>query len=949
MRIKLLLMLLTLIGASSAFADETNLLAGWDGGGYGQNMDKTPADTGWTCSADVKWNAVATGYTEDACYRDFATDWKKSADYNTRWFTHGGTKGVFAFPVALEANTTYKFSGEAANMNHDVTTVFGFNSQTDAQGKMVASKQFTAPTWSKGPTTVEFEFTCDSAGTYYFVWYTPSPNDRNQIANLSLQKEEVTYPRNVESIYFQNPDFENGIGGWTSTTGAQNNATATNRAAADAGVNASGAFSGKFYENWNASAFTGKMYQTATVPNGVYKVDLAAFVNTWYEENATDVEQYVFANHVKMPLTSNLNENHSTYVYVADGTLTVGVEQDTKLANWMGLDNLKVVQYDPQAVEAYNAYATSMEALLATEQYSKDYSNFNMNLKTIADDAVAALKTVTDAETAKEKATELETLLGQIETSKAAYANLYAAIAKYAASGYANSDPLKTELETAQALYDGCKADDQAVEAETSALETAYSKTKLNAQTYAPGDDVTSKISNPKFNNADETSMTTDGWTVTSDGAVFGASQNKKLLEAWHADYSVRQKLTGLKDGVYALTIQGFQRPGDGAAALYKGSYLTGNSATSAYVFAGDRQVAVANIFDVLASDNTQNGGWSDLGNGYYAPNDMNSAYTLMSADDNNYKNVVLCKVTDNQMTIGFKSTDNKTSGWSIFHDFTMTYLGEEPTLVSKYLDNLVSEAKDLSSLYPSMYGKTALTTAIANTEEAAAGTDVDDMLTSYYDLVSAMEAIRATSTVADSASFTGTLREGKDIYGNTVGLATFSSPRYAVSFAEGADATTKAFVATAVEDGKIICDRVYSAPANTGLLIMGDKDGQFEMNGVDSVDTLTKTNLFLPAQNAFGKLQEVSTESNYSLLDSGTFAPLTTSGKMGPNEAYLHADGVVADQLTLVLEDPTSGVKTVRTVTLNGGKYYNLNGMEMAKPTQRGVYIQNGKKYVVR
>ena len=68
----------------------------------------------------------------------------------------------------------------------------------------------------------------------------------------------------------------------------------------------------------------------------------------------------------------------------------------------------------------------------------------------------------------------------------------------------------------------------------------------------------------------------------------------------------------------------------------------------------------------------------------------------------------------------------------------------------------------------------------------------------------------------------------------------------------------------------------------------------------------------------------------------------------MQPNKAYLHVESTSAKQLTIVFEDETTGVKTVKTVTLDGGKYYNLNGVEIAKPSQRGVYIHNGKKLII-
>lgn len=48
-----------------------------------------------------------------------------------------------------------------------------------------------------------------------------------------------------------------------------------------------------------------------------------------------------------------------------------------------------------------------------------------------------------------------------------------------------------------------------------------------------------------------------------------------------------------------------------------------------------------------------------------------------------------------------------------------------------------------------------------------------------------------------------------------------------------------------------------------------------------------------------------------------------------------------------VVLGAPT-GISTISTSSLDGGKYYTLSGMRSNTPT-RGIYIQNGKKYMVK
>lgn len=97
-------------------------------------------------------------------------------------------------------------------------------------------------------------------------------------------------------------------------------------------------------------------------------------------------------------------------------------------------------------------------------------------------------------------------------------------------------------------------------------------------------------------------------------------------------------------------------------------------------------------------------------------------------------------------------------------------------------------------------------------------------------------------------------------------------------------------------------------------------------------------------------------------------------TGAFYNNSAYLPVDKVTADKMKLGVSnndfDPTSGKKKVpalffdfanadgttgidevvnTTVKNNDGKYYTLNGQQVEKPTVGGVYIHNGKKFVVR
>ena len=87
-------------------------------------------------------------------------------------------------------------------------------------------------------------------------------------------------PANPTQVMVDNPEFEYGKLGWTSTTGAQNQLIATNQ---------SGAITGNFFESWDANSYTGEIFQEQVVPNGTYRVTVAAFrnsaVNSSAEEN----------------------------------------------------------------------------------------------------------------------------------------------------------------------------------------------------------------------------------------------------------------------------------------------------------------------------------------------------------------------------------------------------------------------------------------------------------------------------------------------------------------------------------------------------------------------------------------------------------------------------------------------------------------------------------------
>lgn len=129
------------------------------------------------------------------------------------------------------------------------------------------------------------------------------------------------------TVYSQ--DFENNFIGWSSTTGAQNQ-TLKGGPSELSGT--------KAYENWNSSAFSGKIYHRQTLPNGKYKVSLDVRTSV----NDAPGKIYVFANGEKSTVNSTDIEGHELEVTVEDRLLEFGVGFDDNPTNWVGVDNAKV-------------------------------------------------------------------------------------------------------------------------------------------------------------------------------------------------------------------------------------------------------------------------------------------------------------------------------------------------------------------------------------------------------------------------------------------------------------------------------------------------------------------------------------------------------------------------------------------------------------------------------
>lgn len=193
-----------------------------------------------------------------------------------------------------------------------------------------------------------------------------------------------TAPNSNMSPLIVNNDFESGrLDGWTSTTGAQNNAIASNK---------SGDITGKFYENWNRDPYSGTMSQTITnLPNGKYTVKIAAF------RSGGTGNVYVFANDGQTLVETDNGVYYEATGTVLDGTLTFGLKSVDGGCNWMGLDNVSLTYMGVDL-------SALVEKLTAAREEATTLKNSESVMSSLCraalDDALTATENVAEEETA---------------------------------------------------------------------------------------------------------------------------------------------------------------------------------------------------------------------------------------------------------------------------------------------------------------------------------------------------------------------------------------------------------------------------------------------------------------------------------------------------------------------------------------------------------------------
>ena len=175
-----------------------------------------------------------------------------------------------------------------------------------------------------------------------------------------------------------------------------------------------------------------------------------------------------------------------------------------------------------------------------------------------------------------------------------------------------------------------------------------------------------------------------------------------------------------------------------------------------------------------------------------------------------------------------------------------------------------------------------------------------------------------------------------------TSGYGTIASA-YALDCANLPDGL-KAYQVTELTKETVTLEEVTEAvAAGTGLILKGTASETYAIPVAATGADISATNKLQAAVTA------TAVEANETyILQGGQFHKVTAASTIPAGKAYLrYADLSMARELTLTFGDATA-IKAIDNSQLTIDNYYNLKGQRVAAP-QKGLYIQNGKKVIVK
>lgn len=302
-------------------------------------------------------------------------------------------------------------------------------------------------------------------------------------------------------------------------------------------------------------------------------------------------------------------------------------------------------------------------------------------------------------------ATEINTLIGQIRTSQAAYVKLEALVESMFADSekFIENEDLSTlgeQIDKLAAEYDdGFKAgaysatEIEKMMADYKSLVSEGIKTALDAAVAAGGEhniDITMLFPDK---NLDYANSNVNGWANETGTSAF--LSRVQTAEVWNqAAFNVHQTLENLPAGVYEISMNGYYRTA--ANADNYPAWLNEEVNGKAYLYAGLNQVLMHNVAEYAVSED--DGHHSADVDGMRFSNSNDDAHYAFYEQNEAVNTVTTALVEAGDLTIGVKAVDLEDNAWVVWGAFTVTYKGTVGTedALNEQIKNLQADALTL-------------------------------------------------------------------------------------------------------------------------------------------------------------------------------------------------------------------------------------------------------------
>lgn len=418
-------------------------------------------------------------------------------------------------------------------------------------------------------------------------------------------------------------------------------------------------------------------------------------------------------------------------VEVTDGNLTIGVRKDKKASydgkesgsDWAVFDTFSLTYYGNTAAsfqKAYEAYMSAMNDIVTLTSYTTQYKDAYQNAVTAAAAAkqVGSLAEVLDAVAAATPEAVVnagETLFENMRL----WMSWEALVNEGQTLKGEGNDELDEYVEyDAPEIKEACTLTNEELNADIAKLEEWIEQAQMKV---TPGTEVT----NMYLKNADCES--TDGW---EGSPVKGTGGGNSCFEKYAvSNFDVYQVVKKAPKGVYSIEVQGFyrrMRPESGSYDLYK----NGEQTPCGYVYMNNNATPLKCVYDDPNEEKYSQGNdekENPDGVTLYYPNDMTSAAEAFAAGKYKSKAYGLVLNAGDELRIGVKGQEGG-SDWAIWDNFKLVYEGYTAEVVKPVLEEQIAAAKTKANEKMGKDVKELLTTAIAEAEAAAAGTDGEAM-----------------------------------------------------------------------------------------------------------------------------------------------------------------------------------------------------------------------------